>query len=110
VIQSAIEEREQTFRDERDAAGKPFLGRRNVLAQPRHSQPRSREPRFGISPTVACRNKWLRIERLKANKQWRVDYGAALARWRAGDREVEFPAGTYKMRVLHGARCARGPD
>ncbi|HUH03244.1 MAG TPA: hypothetical protein VML75_14705, partial [Kofleriaceae bacterium] len=98
VIRTAIDDREQTFRDERDAAGKRFLGRRNVLAQSRHSQPRTREPRFGISPTVACRNKWLRIERLKANKLWRADYRTALARWRAGDRNVEFPHGTYRMR------------
>ena len=32
-----------------------------------------------------------------------------LARWRAGDRDVVFPAGTYKMRVVHGARCAESP-
>jgi hypothetical protein len=110
LIKDEIEAREQKFRDQRDAAGKRFLGRSKVLAQSRHSQPRTREPRFGISPTVACRNKWLRIDRLKANKQWRADYRNALARWRAGDRTVEFPAGTYRMRVLHGARCARGPD
>ena len=29
---------------------------------------------------------------------------------RMRNRDVEFPAGTYKMRVVHGARCARGPD
>ncbi len=106
VIVAAIDEREARFRAERDAAGLPFLGRRLVLAQSRHDRPRSWEPRFGISPGVACRNKWRRVERLRANRQWDTDYRLALARWRAGDREVVFPAGTYKMRVIHGVHCA----
>ncbi len=106
VIAAAIDEREARFRAERDAAGLSFLGRREVLAQSRHDTPRSREPRFAISPTVACRNKWRRIERLQANRQWAANYHLALVRWRAGDRKVVFPAGTYKMRVIHGVCCA----
>ena len=109
VIGAAIEEREAQARAQRDADGKPFLGRRAVLAQSRHGRPRTREPRFGTSPKVACRNKWRRIERLQANRQWQVDYQAALASWRAGERDVVFPAGTYKMRVLHGVQCAEAP-
>jgi hypothetical protein len=27
----------------------------------------------------------------------------ARERWRAGDRQVVFPAGTWKMRIAHGA-------
>ena len=109
VIHAAIEEREARFRAEHDAKGMPFLGRRKVLEQRRHGRPRTREPRFGISPKVACRNKWLRIERLQANKLWLATYCGALIRWRVGDREVVFPAGTYKMRVVHRARCAEVP-
>ena len=109
AIHAAIEEREAKFRAEHDAEGRPFLGRRKVLDQPRHGRPRTREPRFDISPKVACRDKWRRIERLQANQLWWVDYREALARWRAGDRDVVFPAGTYKMRVVHGARCAEVP-
>ena len=111
-IASAIEEREETFRKQYDAEGRPFLGRREVLRQSRHARPKSREPRFGVSPKVACRNKWRRIERLRANKYWHHDYVASLADWRAGKRDVVFPAGTYKMRVVHNVRCAepRAPD
>lgn len=109
VIERAIYEREETFRNQYDAAGKKFLGRRAILRQARHSSPRSRAKRGGISPTLACGDKWLRIERLKQNRDWLDDHAAALARWRAGDRTVRFPHGTYKMRVLHGARCAGPP-
>ncbi len=35
--------------------------------------------------------------------QFRADHRAAKARWMAGERAVVFPAGTYWMRVHHGA-------
>ncbi|MCZ7681754.1 MAG: hypothetical protein M5U28_24355 [Sandaracinaceae bacterium] len=38
--------------------------------------------------------------------QLRADHRAAKARWRAGDRDVVFPAGTYWMRVHHDAAVA----
>ena len=113
VIKAAIDEREQQFRDRYDRAGKKFMGRRRVLEQPRHTSARTPERKFGISPRVGCANKWARIERLQSDKRWLNGYCAALSSWRAGNRDVEFPAGTYKMRVVHGARCvpcARGPD
>ncbi len=43
------------------------------------------------------------IARLRA---FRADYRDALARWVAGDRDVVFPAGSYWMRVHHGAKVA----
>ena len=110
VIGAAIEEREAKFRAQYDAEGREFLGRRAVLAQSRYDRPRSREPRFGISPRVACRDKWRRIERLRTNRQWQADYGAALAAWSAGDRDAMFPAGTYQMRIVHGVSCAPAPS
>jgi len=105
-IADAIKEREQMFRNRARKEGKRFLGRRAVLDQSRHASPHTREPRFKPSPRVACINKWRRIEKLQADKQWRADYKRALERWRAGDRTVVFPPGTYQMRVLHGVRCA----
>lgn len=106
LVGQAIHEREQHFRDTYDAEGRRFLGRRAVLRQSRHDRPRTREPRFGMSPEVACGNKWLRIERLRSNLDWQKGYRHALARWRAGERRVVFPHGTYKMRLLHNVRCA----
>ncbi len=110
VIHAAIDQREQRFRTEYDAEGRPFLGRRRVLEQSRHACPHNREPRFRLSPRLACRNKWRRIERLQANKRWLGGYRRALAAWSAGNRDVVFPAGTYQMRVRHRVHCASGPD
>ena len=36
-------------------------------------------------------------------------YRTALAAWRDGEREVQFPYGTWWMRVHHRARVAPGP-
>ncbi len=110
LINAAIAQREQHFRNQHDTECRPFLGRRRILEQSRHARPHTREPRFAISPRVACRNKWWRIERLQANKRWLGGYRSALAAWSAGNRDAEFPAGTYLMRVRHRVRCARPPD
>ena len=109
MIQTAIERREKHFRQKARREGKSFLGRRRVLEQSRHTRPKKREPRFKISPCVACRNKWRRIECLQRNRAWSGEYAQALGAWRSGNRDVEFPHGTYKMRVLHGVRCAPPP-
>jgi hypothetical protein len=80
-----------------------------VRKQRRRSRPERREPRFGISPRVACRDKWRRIERLQANKEWKAEYNDCRDRWRAGDRDVVFPYGTYLYRVRHSVRVAEPP-
>jgi putative transposase len=109
LLAGAIDEREEKFRRPYDGEGRPFLSRRGVLEQSRYDCPRTRGPRFGISPKVACRNKWRRIERLRANQRWLGAYLTARSRWCEGDRDVVFPAGTYQMRVVHGVTCAQLP-
>ena len=109
VIKSAVFEREEGIRREFDAAGRRFLGRRAVLRQSRHAAATSPEKRFGVSPTIACKDKQRRIERLRQNQQWRDRYANVLRRWRAGERDVVFPYGTYRMRVVHRVSCAPPP-
>ena len=110
LIQDAIYKREEQFREQARREGKSFLGRRGVLEQSRYARPDTKAPRFKISPRVACKSKWQRIERLGRNRTWGTSYARALVGWRNGDREVVFPPGTYKMRILHGARCAPRPS
>ena len=100
------EETRQRFQRKR----RRFIGRRAILRQARHARPRSRETRFGISPQVACRDKWRRIERLQLKKRWRVEYDEALGQTRAGVEDVVFPYGTYLMRVRFGVKCAGPPS
>jgi REP element-mobilizing transposase RayT len=86
--------------------GRAFLGRRRVLAQSPFARPRPGEPRRQLKPRVACRNKWKRIEALQRLGAFVRSYRTALAAWRAGDRTVLFPPGTWLLRVQHGALCS----
>lgn len=67
-----------------------------------HEPARQRRPSFAVgrgNPEAFARAK-------KAKRDFRTAYKAALKQWRNGDRSVEFPAGTYAMRVLHCANVA----
>jgi hypothetical protein len=58
---------------------------------------------------VASRDRWRRIELLQRLKSFLSEYREALAAWRERRQEALFPAGTYLMRVAHGAPCAAAP-
>ncbi len=105
-IEQAIDKREQEVRDQAAKEGKSFLGRRAVRKQSRFDSPRTREPRRRMSPRVAAKNKWRRIEALQRLEEFISGYREALRLWRTGLTEVEFPPGTYALRVHAGVRCA----
>ncbi len=50
-----------------------------------------------MSPRVAAKNKWRRIEVLQRNTDFLTDYAAALEAYQAGNAEFVFPAGTYQL-------------
>jgi putative transposase len=88
---------------ERQQSGRSVLGRKRVLCQSWKDSPSSREPRRGLRPRVAARNKWLRIMRLQCNKDFEVSYRAARKSWIAG-MPAEFPFGTYWLRRFANVR------
>jgi hypothetical protein len=88
------------------ADGRSFLGARAILAQDPYDAPRSSEPRRTLSPRIAAKNTWARIEALRRVKAFIERYRVAYCQWKAGVRDVVFPAGTYGMRVQHGVACA----
>ena len=61
-----------------------------------------------LNPTFAVgrgQHKALELA-IKAIKAFRRAYRAALDLWRGDDRLVQFPAGTWWMKVFHGALVA----
>jgi REP element-mobilizing transposase RayT len=100
-LQSELSRQEQEARREHSA----FLGVRRVLAQSPFDRPGTDEPRGRLRPRVAARDKWKRIELLQRLKAFLDDHQEALGSWREGQRTHLFPAGTYLMRVAHGAAC-----
>ena len=109
LLDRAVKGREEMAREDFRAAGKRFLGPMRVLQQSALERPGSREPRRGMNPRVAARDKWKRIERLQWLDSWLRAYTEALKEFTAGCREVMFPAGTYWMRVHHRVRCFAPP-
>jgi putative transposase len=107
-IRRAIEQREESARRAARVSGQRFLGRRQVLAQPRTAFPSSSETRFGLRPAVAARSMWARIEKLREDRVWLEHYEDAKARVRAGEAGVCFPFGTWKLRVYYRVAC-QGP-
>jgi len=102
----AAGERECASRRSRN--GQPPMGRRRILRQSPHSRPRRGEPRRKLNPRVAARDKWRRIELLQRLSLFVGAYSAARRRFLDGQRDVEFPRGTYWMRLRCGVLCA-GP-
>jgi REP element-mobilizing transposase RayT len=110
-IAEAVRTREDELRRAIKAAARTFLGAKAVRSQRITDSPGTREPRRGLSPRIAARSKWLRIESLQRLKSFVTQYRAALGKWRLCIRDVIFPEGTYAMRRFHSVPClgAAGP-
>jgi REP element-mobilizing transposase RayT len=106
TLTAALRSAEGQATARRAGEGQPWLGIARVLAQNPHARPTSFEPRRNLSPRVAARNRWKRIEALNRLAEFRVAYREALSAWRAGVRDVLFPAGTWQMRVHHAVVCS----
>jgi putative transposase len=91
--------------EERRAKGINLVGRKAVLRQHWSHSPSTREPRRALSPRVACRNKWARIEALQRNKVFLDHYRGARADHLAG-REAVFPPGTWWLCRHAGLKSA----
>lgn len=85
--------------------GGHFVGVARVLAQKPTARPAAGEPRRGLNPRVAAKDKWKRIEALGRLKEFLDAYRTAWVAWRAGQRGAVFPLGTYLLRVMHGVPC-----
>jgi putative transposase len=106
MLSVLIDNEEASARARRRNDGTTVIGRRRILNQHWDSRPHSRETRRNMSPRLACRNRWARVERLCQNKAWLESYYESLNRWKMGHPEVVFPAGTYALRRFANVPCA----
>src|SRR5690606_7468996 len=101
LVRSEVARREALHREKGKARQM-----RGVFEQKWWECPESFDPRRKLRPTVAGKNKWARIEALQRAKEWLAAYYEALGRFVGGEREGEFPRGTWKMRVRLGCPVA----
>lgn len=105
-IRRRLEAREIELIEQRRADRRDVLGRRAVLAQRWDGFPREQEELFETQPRVAgC--LW------RAGLRWFQDflvaYRSARARFRNGQRDVVWPAGTWAMHFKFGLPCDTAP-
>ena len=96
-IAKLLDAHEATEREKLAAEGRELLGRDAVLAQDPFECPKGFDPRFGLNPRVACKDKWRRIEALRRLKEFLDAYREAWLAFQSGIRDAVFPAGTYWM-------------
>jgi len=99
---AALEEREVEAAKEHHS----FLGAVKVKEQRPTDRPRTKEPRGNLNPRIAASDTWKRIEVLGRLVEFLRAYREAWLAWKDGNRGAVFPAGTYLLRVRHGAACA----
>jgi len=87
-------------------AGSSFVGPKAVLEQSFESKPSTDEPLGALDPRVAAKSPVARVQAIKKMQHFVKAYREAWLRWRAGIRDVLFPAGTYALRLHSGVLCA----
>src|SRR6266545_2027558 len=78
--------------------------RPKVFFDPKSYMPEART--LELTPRIAARDKWRRIEGLLRLKSFLREYRQSWVDRRSGRPNVQFPAGTYLLRIMHGVQCA----
>jgi len=105
LVTERVRAAEAEHRERRAAKGIAVLGRAQILAQKPFTCPESHAPRFQMSPRVAAKGKWARIEALRRNRGFIDKYRDAFRIHMAGLAGIVFPFGTYWMRKFAKVLC-----
>jgi hypothetical protein len=105
LVEERVRARESYERDRRVSQRIGVLGRQRILGQNAFDGPNTHAPHFRISPRVAAKSRWARIEALRRNRGFVEKYRDAFLRHVAGVTNVLFPFGTYLMRKLARVAC-----
>jgi putative transposase len=107
-VSTAVAERERALRLERQRTGARVLGRKDILRTSAFASPKTVAPRRRLRPAIAGKDGARRIAELAKLTEFRRAHERARRKYVAGQRNTEFPPGTYRMRVW-GARCEPFP-
>ncbi|MFN0060555.1 MAG: hypothetical protein ACKVX7_19025 [Planctomycetota bacterium] len=97
--QARLAEGERDLHAQFAAQGLKFMGLRNVLRMKHTDRATSIERFRALDPHLAGKDKSVRIARIRSLQAFRRQHREALIAF-ATDRTIEFPSGTYRMRVL----------
>jgi hypothetical protein len=106
LVEQRVRAAETEHRERRRASRKTILGRDAILAPAPSGSPVADEPHVNISPRIAAKNKWTRIEASGRGKAFLESYLSAIKSWMAGLANAVSPYGTFWMRRLAHVTCA----
>ena len=106
-VRDAVAARESELADERRKKNLSLVGRKNVLATNPLSAPKTKTRHRKLRPALACKDKELMAQSRETLREFWSTYKEVLEKFRK-DRDVKFPVGTYRMRML-GACCTPFP-
>jgi hypothetical protein len=104
-LRDEVAKAEKAAADQCRKLGITTVGRAAILKQQWNGKHSSREPRRGLSPRVACKNKWACIGALQRNKAFIEQYRDASVAKLAG-QDVILPAGSWWLHRFAGVRRA----
>lgn len=106
LVAHEVAELEKAARTKAKEAGLPFLGADRCAKLSPFRRARSAEPARSRNPCFAVGrgNREALLEAARRLRAFRHAYRFVFERWRAGLRELAFPAGTWLVHRRHGAR------
>jgi hypothetical protein len=72
-------------------------------------RPRSSTNDFGVKPRIAVRCKYRRLAMIQRNLEWEAQYAEADEAFARGNRDVEYPYGTWLQQVRYRVNVAPSP-
>lgn len=108
-LRTLVEQGVRRARSSIRGSGRTFLGAEGCRNMPLSRTATTPERLRSRRPTLAARDRRIRVAAITQLRAFRRLYRSALDRWTVGDRGARFPEGTYLMRVLHGAVCGGPP-
>ncbi|NJK31059.1 MAG: hypothetical protein HC927_00855 [Deltaproteobacteria bacterium] len=99
ALDEELDARAKVVQAQFKAERRRFLGMDAVWAQSWTDSPSVEERSSGISPRFAAKDPGILRRAIREWRAWLSAYRLALAAFREGTRDAEFPAGTYLMKV-----------
>jgi putative transposase len=109
MVKDKLREVELGHRDRRRSEGKNVLGRRRVENQSPFACPKTCDSRFNLSPRIAAKSKWARIEAIQRDMDFVQRHAQAVRDTLPKVQNVVFPFGTYLWRKLRNCVCEPDP-
>ena len=108
AIEANLDSREHSAAATLRGAGQRVMGAERVSATDPFDAPAAEGSDGDLNPTFATGEREAHRRAIVAAREWRIAYRSALDAWRNGNKNVEFPAGTWWMARFARARVAPG--